>query len=66
MAGAILAAKMGKIPQAKMPMIQEMAKWQALDTNNKESSIEDNDIVIAFNKHNLAEADEFKAIMQKA
>lgn len=66
MAGAILAAKMGKIPQAKMPMIQEMAKWQALDTYNKESSIEDNDIVIAFNKHNLAESDEFKAIMQRA
>lgn len=43
-----------------------MAKIQAIDSYNKESGIEDSDIVIAFNRLNLGETDEFKEIMAQA
>ena len=59
-AGALIATKMGKLPQNRMPMVQEMAKIQAIDSYNKESGIEDSDIVIAFNKLELGSSDEFK------
>lgn len=62
-AGALIATKMGKLPQSRMPMVQEMAKIQAIDSYNKESGIEDSDIVIAFNKLQLGDTDEFKSIM---
>ena len=65
-AGALIATKMGKLPQNRMPMVQEMAKIQAIDSYNKESGIEDSDIVIAFNRLNLGETDEFKEIMAQA
>ena len=56
----MIATKMGKLPQNRMPMVQEMAKIQAIDSYNKESGIEDSDIVIAFNKLDLGSTDEFK------
>ena len=65
-AGALIAAKMGKLPQNRMPMVQEMAKIQAIDSYNKESGIEDSDIVIAFNKLELGQTEEFRVIMQEA
>jgi len=43
-----------------------MAKLQALDTYNTKIPIEDTDIIIAFNKYNLAESEEFKAVMGRA
>lgn len=56
----MIATKMGKLPQNRMPMVQEMAKIQAIDSYNKESGIEDSDIVIAFNQLDLGSTDEFK------
>lgn len=43
-----------------------MAKVQALDTLWKKSGVDADDIVIAFNKHSLQDAEEFKQIMMKA
>ena len=65
-AGALIATKMGKLPQNRMPMVQEMSKIQAIDSYNKESGIEDSDIVIAFNTLKLGETQEFKDIMGEA
>ena len=43
-----------------------MAKMQALDTYNKTVPVEDNDIIIAFNKYSLPEDEQFKALMGRA
>ena len=66
LAGVLIAAKMGQFPPNQMPLGQEMSKYQAIDIINQETGVEEVDIVVAFNKHGLADTPEFKAIMQKA
>ena len=66
MAGVIIASKMGQFPPNQMGLGAEMSKYQAIDFVNKENGVEEVDLVIAFNKYNLEDSEEFKVIMQKA
>jgi len=62
----IVASKMGQFPPNQMSLGQEMSKYQAIDMLNLENGIEEEDLIIAFNKYDLSEAAEFREIMQKA
>ena len=42
-----------------------MARLQALDTYNKTVPVEETDIKIAYNTHNMGESEEFKAVMSR-
>ena len=48
-----------------MKLGEEMAKIQAIDMIHKETGVEESDIIIAFQKHDLADSDEFKLIMER-
>jgi len=48
-----------------MGLGQELAKYQAIDFVNQENGIEEGDIIIAFNKYQLGESPEFRAIMEE-
>jgi type II secretory pathway component PulC len=48
-----------------MGLGQELAKYQAIDAVHEENGVEEGDIIIAFNKYQLGESDEFKAIVQE-
>ena len=63
--GALIATQMGRLPQNRIPMVKEVAKIQSFDAYNKESGIEDSDIVIAIHKHQLLESPEFEEIMRE-
>ena len=53
MAGAVVAHKMGKIPDNKMGLVQEMTKMEAVDTYHGQSGIEENEIAIGVHTHEL-------------
>ncbi len=46
-----------------MPLMQEMAKIEAMDKLFLEKGVSEHDIIIAFNKYDLLESDEFKKIL---
>jgi len=48
-----------------MGLGQELAKYQAIDAINEENGVEEGDIIIAFNKYQLGESTEFKAIIEE-
>ena len=48
-----------------MGLGQELAKYQAIDAINVENGVEEGDIIIAFNKYQLGESTEFKAIIEE-
>ena len=46
-------------------MMQEMAKIEAMDRLFMDDGVNEHDIVIAFQKYDLLESDEFKQIMMQ-
>jgi len=62
-AGAAIAMRMGRLPQNQMPLMQEMAKIEAVDKLFLEKGVSEHDIILAFQKYDLLESEEFKQIM---
>lgn len=61
----MIMAQVGQFPKEQMGLGQELAKYQAIDFINQENGIEEGDIIIAFNKYQLGESPEFRAIMEE-
>ena len=62
----MVLAQIGKFPKEQMGLGQEMAKFQAIDSQFDTLGIQEGDILIAFNKYKLAEDAEFIAIAKAA
>lgn len=65
-AGIMCMAQIGQFPKEQLPLGQEMAKFQALDSLHEELGIQEGDIIIAFNNYQFADDEEFGAIIKKS
>ena len=66
MAGLVVAAQIGRFPKEQIQPAAEMAKTKAMDELKAETGVDNNDIIIAFTKHELQTDPAFGEIMQKA
>ena len=67
MVQALVAVEMGTLAQEEIPFVESCAKiWAeeqyAVETDDK---VDSSDIIIAYHKHELQDAEEFHAIMQR-